>query len=184
MLEIRPLHTSDTALYRFMEELLTSAFPAGEYRDLQQLRTLTDRSERFRNHVVLDGPTPVGLVSWWEFDAFRYVEHLAVAPTCRNAGYGHRIVERLCESSPMPVVLEVELPADELAARRIGFYRREGFVLWENDYVQPPYRPGDPPLPMYLMVHGPLDADRDFETVRQTIHRAVYGYPTPESTGK
>ena len=74
-----------------------------------------------------------------------------------------------------PIVLEVERPIEEMAKRRISFYQRQGFTLWEKDYSQPPYKPGDDFLPMYLMVHGELDCEKDFETIKKRIHKEVYG---------
>ena len=38
-----------------------------------------------------------------------------------------------------PVVLEVEMPTDEMSKRRIGFYERLGFELDNQVYHQPPY---------------------------------------------
>ncbi len=70
--------------------------------------------------------------------------------------------------------MEVERPLEEMAKRRINFYQRHGFTLWENDYYQPPYKPGDDYLPMYLMVHGELNAQKDFEEVKHRLYTEVY----------
>ena len=70
---------------------------------------------------------------------------------------------------------EVERPVEEMAKRRIGFYQRQGFVLWKKDYRQPPYKPGDHFLPMYLMVHGNLDPEKDYEDIKHKLHTVVYG---------
>jgi len=174
-LRLRPIHTSDHLLYRFMEELLTEAFPPEEYRRLEELREIIDRRSCFHNNIVLDNEHPVGFLSCWDFDGFCYVEHFAVSPSLRNGGYGNRALECLCSSLNRPIVLEVERPVEETAKRRIRFYQRQGFALWENDYYQPPYKPGDDYLPMYLMVHGELNRERDFETIRGIIYKEVYG---------
>lgn len=55
-----------------------------------------------------------------------------------------------------PVVLEVEMPTEEMSKRRIGFYERLGFVLDHHVYFQPPYRKGEAFLEMRLMTHGEL----------------------------
>ena len=73
-----------------------------------------------------------------------------------------------------PIVLEVERPIEEMAERRINFYKRQGFNLWENDYHQPPYRKGDDFLPMNLMVYGDLSAEKDYEQVKNKIHKEIY----------
>ena len=109
--------------------------------------------------------------------ADHYVEHFAVCPGMRNRGYGRKVLGMLRSRLRTPVVLEVERPDSELAARRIAFYRRNGFTLWESDYVQPPYRPGGDAVPMRLMVCGALCEADDFASVKETIHREVYGCP-------
>ena len=74
-----------------------------------------------------------------------------------------------------PVVLEVEMPTEEMSRRRIGFYERLGFVLDCHVYFQPPYRKGEAFLEMRLMAHGELDLERSFEQVKTIIHQNVYG---------
>ena len=74
-----------------------------------------------------------------------------------------------------PVVLEVEMPTEEMSKRRIGFYERLGFVLDHHVYFQPPYRRGEALLEMRLMTHGELDLERSFKRVKTIIHQNVYG---------
>lgn len=176
-LQLRRLHDTATEEYRFTEQLLTAAFPPEEYRDFEELRVLTQSDPRFRNHAILDRGELVGVLSYWDFGRFHYVEHFAVCPGMRNRGYGRKVLGMLRSRLHTPVVLEVERPDSELAARRIAFYRRNGFTLWESDYVQPPYRPGGDAVPMRLMVCGALCEADDFASVKETIHREVYGCP-------
>ena len=148
MLRLQRIHTADAELYAFMEQLLTASFPPEEYRALEQLRLYTDTREAFHNNVILDGETPVGLFTYWDFGDFCYGEHFAIDPARRNGGYGKRA---------------------------IGFYQRQGFSLWDKPYEQPPYKPGDGYLPMRLMAYGGIDPEQDFEKVRDCIYREVYG---------
>ena len=175
MIKLQPISTSDLQHYKFMEELLVDAFPPEEYRQLEQLREYTDRTGNFHNNIIFDDDLPVGFITYWDFDSFYYVEHFATNPALRNGGYGKRTLEYLCNYLKRPIVLEVERPVEEMAKRRISFYQRQGFTLWEKDYCQPPYKPGDDFLPMYLMVHGELDCEKDFETIKKRIHKEVYG---------
>ena len=177
-------------LYPFAEDLLHTAFPADERRDDAQQREYTDRKAEFSAYALTDGDEPIGLITCWHFcggvsakepsaertlPEFVYVEHLAVAPSKRNGGYGAEILRSLKERHKGILVLEVELPQDEMSRRRIGFYERCGFELCHLPYLQPPYRPGDTPLPMYLMFHGTASPAPIFNTIRDTIHRHVYG---------
>ncbi len=174
MLTLQPIRTSSPH-WNFVESLLVTSFPLEEYRELAQWRAYTDTNERFHNQVILDGDIPVGLISYWYFDTFCYVEHFAIAPNQRNGGYGKSVLQQLFAQLPLlPVVLEVELPVGELETRRIGFYERQAFTLWDFPYQQPPYRPGGEYLPMRLMVHGNLPTDA-YETVRDTLYHEVYG---------
>ena len=177
MLRLQRIHTADKALYDFMENLLVASFPAEEYRDLDQLRQYADSRETFRCNVILDeDATPIGLFNYWDFGTFCYGEHFAIDPARRNGGYGARVIERLCaDLAPRPLVLEVEMPDNDLARRRIGFYQRQGFRLWDKPYRQPPDKPGDSFLPMLLMAYGALDADRAYDEVKQRIYREVHG---------
>lgn len=175
MIRLHRITTRDVALYRFMEELLVASFPPEEYRELALLRETTDRRPLFANHVVTDDDRPVGFITWWDFAGFRYVEHFALLTSERNAGYGRRVLELLARESPLPLVLEAEAPDTEIARRRIGFYERAGFAVWDREYRQPPYRPGDGFLPMWLLVRGEPERLPERGAVRETIYREVYG---------
>lgn len=174
MITFQRITTADRELYAFLEELMTRSFPADEYRDLNELRDFTDHRPHFYNNVILNDGHPIGLISYWDFDDFYYAEHFAIDPTQRNGGYGKATLEHLCRLLDKPIVLEVEEPDEEMARRRIGFYQRNGFVLWDNEYRQPPYKPGDSYLPMRLMVYGPLDSRKDYNRVVRRIYRDVY----------
>ena len=176
MLKLQRITTADTALYQFMENLMKQAFPTAEYRDLDELRLYTDSKPHFYNNIIMEENHPIGFFTYWDFDTFYYAEHFAIDPALRNGGYGKQVLDLLCNSLPRPIVLEVEIPVDEMACRRIGFYERNGFTLWPNDYRQPPYRPGDGFLPMRLMVHGTLDNSKDYEYVKGRIYKEVYKY--------
>lgn len=129
MITLFRLTQTDTREYRFMEELLTAAFPPEEYRELGELRRLTCGRPVFHNNLICDDDRPVGLVTFWDFGDFHYIEHFATLPAMRNKGYGHRVLELLGERLRTPLVLEAELPVEELARRRVGFYARQGLSL-------------------------------------------------------
>lgn len=174
MITLQRITDTDTAEYRFVEGLMTQAFPREEYRELEEQRDFTANNRRFYNNVVCDDEQPVGLFTYWDFGSFHYVEHFAIAPEMRNRGYGRLVLDAVKATIKTPLVLEVELPEDEMARRRIGFYERCGFKVWESEYLQPPYRKGDDFLPLRLMVCGGLDETAHFDTVRHNIYKYVY----------
>ena len=175
MIRLQRITTANADQYAYMEQLMQASFPPEEYRPLAQLREYTDGKTNFYNNIIYDDGQTVGFITYWDFDTFYYAEHFAIDPAQRNGGYGRRTLELLCETLQRPIILEVEMPEEEMARRRIGFYMRQGFLLWEHPYVQPPYRQGDPFLPMMLMCYGRLQCDKNFDTVKSRIYREVYG---------
>ena len=177
MIHLQRLTATDDALYPYVEELLVASFPREEYRDLDEQRRNVEDEPRFHCNVVLCDGAPTGLLTCWMLHGFCYVEHFAIDPARRNGGLGGDVIALLCRRVPLPVVLEVECPDTEMARRRIGFYQRQGFVLWNIPYLQPPYRPGDGFLPMHLMTCGEGLSETDFDRVQREIHREIYNYP-------
>lgn len=162
--------------YDFVENLLHSAFPEEERRPDAAQRHNSLHNDAFHTLLATCGGKPCGLLAYWGFGSFRYVEHFAVDSSSRNGGIGARLLQTFMAASPLPVVLEVEPEnLSETAARRIGFYRRNGFNLWSTPYLQPPYRNGGETLVLSLMATGGLDETTDFHLVKNTIHRNVYG---------
>lgn len=174
MIRFQRITTADTALYNYMEQLMIQSFPPEEYRALEELRTYTDTKAEFHNNIILQDNIPVGLITYWDFGTFAYVEHFAIDPAMRNGGCGKQALNHLCQALASPIVLEVEEPVEEMAQRRINFYRRQGFALWEKPYLQPPYKPGDGFLPMLIMAYGDVHCDTDFEHIKKQIYREVY----------
>jgi len=174
MIGIKRITTGDSQYYDYMEQLLTASFPVEEYRDLNELREYTDHTPIFYCNIILEDDSPVGLVTYWDLGNFYYIEHFAIDPNQRNGGYGRKLLEYLADFLKKPIVLEVEHPTEEMAKRRIGFYQRHGYTLWEKEYFQPPYKIGHSDLPMYLMIQGDLEPEKDFENVKRQIHRIVY----------
>lgn len=174
MISFQRITTADKSLYNYMESVITASFPTEEYRPLEELRLYTDNKPHFYNNIIFHHDTPIGCITYWHFGKFYYVEHFAIDPARRNGGHGRDALNHLYQILQAPIVLEVETPENEIAQRRINFYKRQGFVLWDKPYLQPPYRPGNEYLPLLLMVHGDLECDKDFQTVKEHIYREVY----------
>ena len=177
MIALQPINT-DHALYLFVEKLLHSAFPSDERRDDEQQRAYTDRNAKFHCLLIRELNVPIGLLTYWEFEDFIYIEHFAIHEELRNNGYGKQAMQTFLKETSLPVVLEVEMPLikGDITHRRIAFYRRQGFSLRRMPYKQPPYREGDKWLPMKLMSTGPAKKWLPMaETVCETIYREVYG---------
>ena len=103
------------------------------------------------------------------------MEHFAIDPAARNGGIGAEAMKQILDFCGPQVVMDEEMPTEEMSKRRIGFYERLGFKLDNHVYHQPPYREGGEWLEMRLMTYGNVDLEYSFEQVKNCLHRNLYG---------
>ena len=53
MIKFQRITTTDAALYKYMEQLMTASFPSEEYRPLEELRNYTDSKPHFYCNIIL-----------------------------------------------------------------------------------------------------------------------------------
>lgn len=173
-MEIRNLDLSDIKEVSFVEKLYIESFPQSERRPVQIMMDFYENNDLFFIDVAVESGNLVGFLTYWDIDEFIFAEHFAIAPEFRNGGYGRKVMESF-QKVTKPIILEVELPSTILSERRIGFYQRLGFKLWENvQYQQPAYFSGGLAIPMKLMTYGDLNVERDLIEIRSKIYSIVY----------
>lgn len=168
MIQLRPIETADMLS---AEVLYISSFPPEERRPWSQIADAA--SEPCLYGLYTGEYIFAGIITVWKFNDFAYVEHFAVDPTKRGGGIGAQAIGELKHMLQLPVVLEVE-PLDHpdpMASRRITFYERCGFTLLDYPYIQPPYAPGLPSVPLCLMT---TDTGLDPSEISRTLHSKVY----------
>lgn len=173
MINIEQIYTTNEN-YSFIENLLKESFPLQERRDSLLQRYYTDNKSHFHCNIIKDGEIPIGLITYWDFKDFIYIEHFAISPQYRNHGYGTKTLEALKYHTSTPLVLEAEEPINEQSKRRIEFYQRNGFKLEKHFYLQPPYREGDKWFPLKLMTFGIEDIESLFLFIKTQIYHHVY----------
>ncbi len=148
------------------------AFPQEERRDIKDYRENLIRNPHYKFAPYFKEGSMIGFVSFWDLDAFLFIEHFAIHRKARGNGYGTRILRKLMNKAR--IVLEVEPPVDTITQRRVRFYRRMGFHLNDYKYVQPPYRQGEHSVPLKLMSYpAPIGTDK-VEAVTKRIYHHVY----------
>lgn len=158
--------------------LYNESFPENERRIFKDAEHLANfikmKGGKFHAFAAKDGELFLGFLSYWKFEGYVYVEHFAVANEHRGRRLGTGMLEHLFRTVSPDVLIEVEKPDTDEAARRIKFYERNGFRLrGEIDYIQPPYSDAQKSVPMDLMTHGDvkLRSHADIEPML----REVYG---------
>ena len=160
--------------FKDLFEIMDYSFPRNERRDMdEQLALFDDGRYKVACQYGDDGKLRA-FMAYWELDGVTYLEHFAVARTLRGAGLGGAFLDELLKGLKPPVCLEVELPETDIAARRIAFYRRHGFILNDYDYIQPPLGKGRVPQPLKVMSYGAPLSRGQFEDIRGKIYAAVY----------
>ena len=106
---------------------------------LKQIEALKD--DRYNWIVICDESVVVGILLYWEFDKYKYIEHLAIYSELRGKSYGSKILEIFCRDNKT-IILEIDPPIDEIALKRLKFYSKIGFMLQEFNHIDPPYRKG------------------------------------------
>lgn len=166
-----------------VRKLYFESFPPEERREWPAVeRLLAARRGRMAMFEIFLCGRQAGFITWWNMDGFAYVEHFAVDPRYRGGGVGRNAIVSFVAAVGRPVVLEVE-PAStgEMARRRIAFYERCGFTAHPvYEYIQPPYGPGLPPVPLMLMTAG---GDVSLPEAASALHLHVYGVAPSSHSG-
>lgn len=157
--------------------IYTEAFVDFERRSFLEQQTVMARP-RYRFSAIRQGAGIVGMLGYWQLPGFCFIEHFAIASSCRSGGLGRRVIRMLQANSRQPIVLDVEpFGSDHSAARRVAFYTRLGFHYCARPVTLPPYA-GKETEPSNLMAWPkPLD-DAGRALTRSVIEREVYGLPT------
>ncbi len=168
MIQLTPLEDSDHP--HFAEDLFESAFPEAERPDFDDLEK---RPSNFHFMVATNDDEPIGILTYWTFEEFVYVEHFAIDEELRNNGFGKAVFLNFMTQHGGQVVMEVELPHDETSEYRVEFYASMGLYQNPYDYYQPSYHGDDRTVPMMIMSKMELDDD-EFEEMRKILYKEVY----------
>lgn len=154
-------------------DLYIESFPEAERRDKEQIENLINNNKEMSFNAIMEGDEVNGLLVYWDFENFVYLEHFAIFPRLRNKGIGKKMLELLKNSTNKIIVLEVEPADDDMAGRRVSFYERCGFHIVDKDYEQPSYRHNGCAIPLWIMSNQDLDDATRYEII-STIKNKVY----------
>lgn len=120
-------------------ELYVSSFPEHERRDRDGHIKVLSNNLFFADEIIDEGEI-VGLLYYWKFRSYLFVEHFAIFGTIRGKNYGSRALQKLIDgSSGRLIILEIEPPIDEITEKRLRFYERLGFVMSDYYYEHPSF---------------------------------------------
>jgi len=174
MINLLRIVNTNHPLLEELFELYEDAFPEDERRERSVLKSLIYNQSMSFN-AILDESIVVGILVYWQFRDFLFVEHFALFSRFRGDGKGSEVLT-LLNKQHATILLEVEHPLSDIQKRRQKFYIRNGFHIIDVHYFQPSYTPGGSTIPMTLMCNNRSVEKRDAELFIQKIHREVYHY--------
>ena len=139
MLNFHRINSVNSQFFSDLFSLYSLVFPPLERRTWSGLEYELNYEKRFCAHALIQNGEFVGLFNYWTFDRFYYIEHMAISSKHRNQGIGANAMTIFMEQTKLPVILEVEMPNNIIASRRILFYEKLGFSIVSHNYAQPPY---------------------------------------------
>ncbi len=137
-MEFLKINWDDSEKWNKVWDLYEESFPLAERRKFEDhKRAFADPC--FHPLSAWEGAQLLGIVFYWEWDNYRYVEYLAVSPELRGQGYGFQIIKHIRDSQHT-IILEIDPLVNELSVRRLQFYERAGFTLTPYRFMHLPYR--------------------------------------------
>ncbi len=180
MINLQKLSLSDTSFLKKVRLIYENAFPPNERRAFEDVLELLE-DKRFSLFAVTFGNEVIGMLSKWDFDTFVYIEHFAISAAFRCKGMGSHVFKQLMMAENRQIVLEVELPENEIAVKRICFYERFGCIICHEPYIQPPYDKNKASVPMLIMTKYAISTSNEFNKIKKTLHLEVYRWMEPLS---
>lgn len=157
-----------------IRELYIAAFPPEERREFDQLKLLLNNVECHFYRIFTLPATLAGFCILWEFPAFVFIEHFAVKPELRGLGIGEKTLDKIKGRFQKNIILETELPTDELKIRRIRFYERNGYHKLNRTYFQPSYGENKSEVELKLMSTNVDIQMEELCFIIKTIRKKVY----------
>lgn len=152
---------------------MEESFPIDERRSYDKQKNLLS-NPYYSIYGIQDKENIVCFLAIWEFSNFVFIEHFATNPKYRNQGIGAKALKECTQLIHKPFCLEVELPDNELAMRRIHFYQRNDFCLNDYDYMQPSYEPNQEAIPLKIMTLHQSISKEQFQFIKNILYKEVY----------
>lgn len=154
-------------------KLYEEAFPPNERREVDKIKDLIFSSNELSVNAIIDDELLCGFMIYWKFNDFYYLEHFAIFPEMRNRKIGERTLNLIKEiARGETIILEAEPSDNELAMRRIEFYKRNGFSILKKDYFQPPYSKDKEGLHLWIL--GIIGKNNNIDEMVNTLKQSVY----------
>lgn len=174
MIESVKINEASHPLLNEVKRTYTDSFPPCERRKFEEVKKLVEENPQLTIEAFLFDNQYTGFITSWHLEDFIYIEHFAIEEKMRNRQIGRQVLTHFISEKKKPVVLEVEIPEDEMSRRRIGFYERIGFTLDTHISPHPPYQEGEAGIELHVMAYGEPDLSNKYEKIKKELYKHVY----------
>lgn len=172
MITLEPLSSNDINSACLLYE---TAFPLNERRSTSHWINNNKSKQQFHILCIKQNNHFKGILTYWQFNSFCYIEHFAICTESRGTGIGSAALKLFSEYHvTTPIVLEVEPDCDSITHRRIIFYEKLHFRIIPIPYKQPPYHQFDDFLALNIMSNNYDYTLQNFTHIAATIYKNVY----------
>lgn len=139
-MEFIRINSKDDKYFNDAMKIYQTSFPIFEQRTMKNQIEVLENKEYYST-IICENNILIGLLFYWKYGKYTYIEHLAISPSLRGKNYGSKILKIFCEDNKN-TILEIDNPIDEISIKRLKFYSKIGFKLQNFQHIHPPYRKG------------------------------------------
>lgn len=173
VMEYLQVHSFDDFRAEQIFKSYCETFPEDERRSEDQFQSLFS-NPNVKVFSVLKDLKNIGYLIIWELSNSVFVEHFEIFSEYRSLKYGSEIIADLFRDYSH-IILEAEPETlNDDAQRRIEFYKRNGFRIIDEQYIQPSYGEGKSPLNLWLLANWhPEKTDWIKEEIYDIVYRKL-----------
>lgn len=172
MLQIKLINTNNTH-FDLAWDLYENSFPIEERRSISSQKLIMNHPN-YNFEIVMVNNELIGIILWWGFNDIRFIEHFTTTENIRGKGFGKAIIEKFKQQNSLPILLEVDIPKQNIDQRRIEFYQRLKFYLNPHFYQQPPLNKEHKALALLLMSYPDPISVVYIENFKKQYHPIIY----------
>lgn len=178
-MNITNIKSASAPLFASAWEIYQYSFPASERRRPEAQRKALEEQPECSMDIYTRDDDPhkvIGFMLHWDFGHSVYLEHFAVSRNERNNGAGGRMLDSFIErNASKRIILDIDMPVDDISKRRLGFYQRHGLV--DNPtrkHIHPNLSdPCAESFELLLMSYGNTLDDEEFRRFRDDFENKI-----------
>jgi len=146
---------TEDKFYNEFQRIYSISFPLYEQRNNNQ-QVKAFNSIQYKLLCMVENDILLSFISYWDFDQYVYIEHLAVNEKYRGQNVGVKTLLKFKDLVKKTIVLEIDPMIDEISTKRFYFYQKIGFKLNEYRHTHPPYNLINKPHDLLILNTGDM----------------------------